>query len=109
MFKKIIENDNLIKLIFDHYKNFAVAAVILSLGITLLFEEKESGFFEAMRITSGVCIVLIGLFLLVINERHGMRKLHEAKLKPHTQIAITLIYSLSMITIVSKLVLHNLE
>ena len=56
MFKKLVANDNAIKLIFDHYKNFAVAAVILAVGITLLSEEGEKGFFEGMRIISGACV-----------------------------------------------------
>lgn len=109
MLKKLIKNDNAIKFIFDHYKNFAVAAVILAVGIALLLEEGESGFFEWMRIASGVCVVLIGLFLIVINERHGMHKLNEAKLKPLTHITIIIIYSLSMIAIVSRLIMHNFK
>ena len=109
MLKKLIANDNAIKFIFDHYKNFAVAAVILAVGIALLFEDGESGFFEGMRIVSGICVVFIGLFLIVINERHGMRKLNEAKLKPIAHISIILIYSLSMVAIVSRLVMHNFK
>ncbi|NWB41626.1 hypothetical protein HX815_15040 [Pseudomonas sp. E6002] len=109
MFKKLVGNDNAVKFIFDHYKNFAVAAVILAVGISLLFEEGESGFFEWMRIVSGTCVVFIGLFLIVVNERHGMRKLNEAKLKPVAHIAIILIYGLSMVAIVSRLVMHNFK
>ena len=107
MLTKLIKNDNAIKLIFDHYKNFAVAAVILAVGIALLLEEGQSGFFEWMRIISGVCVVLIGLFLIVINERHGMNKLNEAKLNPIVHITIIFIYGFSMIAIVSRLIMHN--
>lgn len=109
MLRKLVANDNAIKFIFDHYKNFAVAAVILAVGIALLFEEGESGFFEGMRIVSGACVVFVGLFLIVINERHGMRKLNEAKLKPVVHIVIILIYGLSMVAIVSRLVMHNFK
>ncbi|WP_338502891.1 hypothetical protein VRB50_03155 [Pseudomonas poae] len=109
MFKKLVANDNAIKLIFDHYKNFAVAAVILAVGITLLSEEGEKGFFEGMRIVSGACVVLVGLFLIVINERHGIRKLDEAKLRPIFHILIILVYGLSMVTIVSRLVMHSFK
>lgn len=109
MFKKLVASDNAVKFVFDHYKNFAVAAVILAVGIALLFEEGESGFFEGMRIVSGTCVVLVGLFLIVINERHGVRKLNEANLKPIVHIAIVLIYSLSMVAIVSRLVMHNFK
>ncbi|MBK5509775.1 hypothetical protein [Pseudomonas sp. TH15] len=109
MLKKLVGNDNAVKFVFDHYKNFAVAAVILAVGLAMLFEEGESGFFEGMRIVSGACVVFVGLFLIVVNERHGMRKLNEAKLKPIAHISIILMYGLSMVAIVSRLVMHNFK
>lgn len=107
MLKKLISNDNAIKTIFDHYKNFAVAAVILAIGIRLLVEEQEQGFWDVMRILSGICIVLIGGFLVLINERHGIRKLNEAKLNFFVHLIVLLVYSFSMISILFRLVLHN--
>jgi hypothetical protein len=109
MIRKLISSDNAIKMIFDHYKNFAVAAVILAIGLGLLIEERASGFFEGMRILSGGCVVIVGLFLVVINERHGMRKLNEAKLHVFVHLTILIMYSLSMIAIVSRLVMHNFK
>lgn len=109
MLKKLIRNDKAIKFIFDHYKNFAIAAVILTVGISLLLSDKESGFFEAMRIMSGICVTIVGLFLVIINERHGIYKLEEAKLKLSLHITILIIYSLSMIAIVVGLTIHNLK
>ena len=107
MFKKLAANDNAVKMIFDHYKNFAVAAVILAIGIGLLTTESERGLWDVMRVVSGICTVIIGLFLAVLNERHGIRKLNEAKLNFCTHFIILLVYGFSMITIVSRLVLHN--
>lgn len=107
MLKKLAANDNAVKMIFDHYKNFAVAAVILAIGISLLTTESERGFWNIMRVVSGICTVIIGIFLVVINERHGMRKLNEAKLNLLIHFTILIVYGLSMITIVSRLVLHN--
>jgi hypothetical protein len=109
MFKKLIASDNAVKTIFDHYKNFAVAAVILAIGFSLLTEEQGQGFWDVMRILSGTCIVVVGASLVIINERHGIRKLNEAKLNVFVHFAVLLVYSLSMISIVSRLVLHNFK
>jgi len=109
MLKKLVANDNAVKMIFDHYKNFAVAAVILAIGISLLTSEPERGFWDVMRVVSGICTAIIGIFLVVINERHGMRKLNEAKLNLFIHFIIILVYGLSMITIVFRLVLHNFK
>lgn len=107
MLRKLIENDNAVKTIFDHYKNFAVAAVILAIGVRLLAEEQEQGFWDVMRILSGICIVILGGFLVLINERHGIRKLYEAKLNFFVHVIVLLVYGFSMISIVFRLVLHN--
>lgn len=109
MFKKLIASDNAVKLIFDHYKNFAVAAVIIAIGAGLLFEEQEAGIWDNLRIVSGCCVVFVGLFLVVVNERHGMRKLDEANLNKYLHLLVILIYSLSMVAIVSRLIFHNFK
>lgn len=107
MLKRLISNDNTIKLIFDHYKNFAVAAVILAIGMSMLMEDARDGIWDVMRVISGSSVVFIGLFLVVINERHGMRKLGEANLNFFLHVGILLVYGMSMIAIVTRLVLHH--
>lgn len=109
MFGKLLANDNAVKLIFDHYKNFAVAAVILAIGLSVFTEQATGQFQKIFQLVTGTCIVLVGLFLIVLNERHGMRKLSEAKLHPFLHLLVIIVYSFSFIAIVLRLTAYNLK
>lgn len=109
MFGKLLANDNAVKAIFDHYKNFAVAAVILAIGLTVFTEETTGQFQKIFQMLSGGCIFIVGFFLIVLNERHGMRKLSEAKLHPVLHLLIIFVYGFSFLAIVVRLTAYNLK
>ncbi len=109
MFGRLISSDNAVKAIFDHYKNFAVAAVVIAVGMSVLTDERTSQLQRIFQPLSGVCICLVGLCLIVLNERHGMRKLREANLHFALHLAVLFVYGFSSIAIIVGLIVHNLR
>ncbi len=106
LFGRVMKNERAVKAIFDHYKNFAVAAVIVAIGVRV-YGREQSGFLWWGPYASGVSLVVVGVFLLVLNERHGMHLLNEAKLPTLQHILILLVYGLSTVVLAGELIVSN--
>lgn len=106
LFMGAAKSERAVKAIFDHYKNFAIAAVIVAVGVKV-FTGEDAGFLYHAQRLSGSCLVVLGLVLIFLNERHGMNLLNQAKLKFFHYIIILVIYGLSSVVFVGQLVLAN--
>lgn len=98
MFKKIATNDNAVKTIFDHFRNVGIAGAIAAVGIWT-FKHPSSGLLTYVSYASAVALLLLAAFLLVLNERHGHRKFEEANAPWPWQIAVRLIYGLTLVSL----------
>ena len=106
LFGNVMRDEKAVKAIFDHYKNFAVAAVIIAVGIKV-FGEIQEGLFWWVPIASGSALIFTGLVLLILNERHGMFLLQERGLPWAQHLLLLIIYALSTIVLVGQLILSK--
>lgn len=104
MIKKIIENDNVVKLIFDHFRNVGISAVILS-AAAWASKSPTSGWLGYIQGASVIALSFLGIFLFVLNERHGSRKFREANLPWGWQLVGILIYGLSVFQLLASLLI----
>ena len=104
LFGKVMKDEKVVKAIFDHYKNFAVAAVIIAIGIKV-FGEEQGGFLWWAPTASGSALIFTGVVLLILNERHGMYLLEKAGLPRMQHLLLLLLYGLSTIVLIGQLIL----
>lgn len=106
LFGRLMKSEKAVKAIFDHYKNFAVAAVIVAIGVRV-YNTEQTGLLWWGPYASGVSLIAIGAFLLVLNERHGMHLLKNANLPVFQHLMILVIYGLSTIVLAAELISSN--
>lgn len=106
LFGELVRNERAVKEIFDHFKNLAIAALVIAVGMKVYMSE-QAGFFEHAKSVSGVCMMIIGFFLVILNERRGMYLLNKSEIPTFLHLFILLTYGLSMIVLVQQLVMNN--
>ena len=57
--------------------------------------------------TNGGCIFVLGLVLLILNERHGMHLLNKAKISLPAYFTILFVYSMGWFVIANELVISH--
>lgn len=103
LFRRVIRNEAAVKSIFDHYKNFGVAALIIAVGVRV-YNGSETGIFWWGSLVSGAAITFVGVLLLILNERHGMYLLNKASLRFVEHLLIIIVYGLSTIVLAGNLI-----
>ena len=68
-----------LKQIFDHVRNYLICALLLAVGITELREHNSMLFGLISSRYSGVGVVAIALFLMLINLYDGIRRISRAR------------------------------
>ncbi|MFV8599179.1 hypothetical protein [Ralstonia pseudosolanacearum] len=98
MFRKLIANDDAVKTIFDHFRNIGIAGTVFAAGVWSLKSQAE-GLLTYMTLASGAALCVLGVFLLVLAERHGSQKLKEAHLPVYLEWTVVIVHSLALLTL----------
>ena len=98
MFRKLIANDEAVKNIFDHFRNIGIAGAVLAAGAWTI-SHPATGALVYMSYAAGASICILGLFLFLVAERHGSKKLKEANLPLYWEFLAILVYSLAVLTL----------
>jgi len=98
MFRELVANDNAVRTIFDHFRNIGIAGAVFAAGVWS-FKHAMPGLWGTLDAASGVALCMLGVFLLVLAERHGNRKLNDAGLPVFLKRTVIVVYSLSLLTL----------
>jgi len=100
MFDRIVASDEAVKAIFDHFRNVGIAGAIAAVA-TWTFKHPASGALAYMSYVSAASLGFLAMFLLILNERHGHRKLEAAKVPLYWEFAARLVYGFALIALFS--------
>lgn len=98
MFRELVANDDAVRSIFDHFRNISIAGAVFAAGVWS-FKHAMPGWLGYLDAASGIALCAIGVFLLVLAERHGSRKLRDAGLPVALRWIVIVVYSLSLVTL----------
>lgn len=102
MFSELVKSDEAIKAIFDHFRNVGIAGAVLAAGAWSWRTYESNGFLGYVGIASSISLFILGFFLLALAERHGHRKFTEAKVAWYWELAVRLVYGLTLLTLASN-------
>lgn len=100
LWRAIAEDDDAVKLIFDHVRNLGICAAVFAAAVWQ-FHHVDNEFFIA-RAAGYVAfgfLALIGVWLFFVNQAHGFRKLLEAGIRRETALHIGQLYNLGAVTL----------
>jgi len=100
MFRTLVNSDEAVKIVFDHFRNIGIAGAVFAAGIWVL-AHPSTGLLSYMSFASGVSLCLMGLFLLFVAERHGYKKLQQANLPWYWEITVILMYGCALFSLFS--------
>lgn len=103
MFRKLIHSDEAVKTIFDHFRNVGIAGAVFAAGAWTL-THRASGALAYMSLASGLALCILGVFLLVVAERHAYKKFKETNLPLLLDLIVRLVYGLSLFSLFSAAV-----
>lgn len=90
VWKSLIKSEKAVKAVFDYYKNFIVAAVIVGLGLKL-WPMDVSGAAIYIGVVFSILLLALGIFLLVLNICHAFYLFDKTNLtKCHRRIILAL-------------------
>lgn len=98
VFRKLVTNDEAVKAIFDHFRNIGISGTVFATGVWSL-KSQEEGLLAYMSLACGVALCVLGVFLLILAERHGSQKLKEAHLPVFWEWTVVVVHSLAMLTL----------
>ncbi|MCA8493715.1 hypothetical protein [Burkholderia arboris] len=96
----LVASDEAVKTIFDHFRNIGIAGAVFAAGIWSI-KHPATGLMTYMSLISGISLCALGVFLLVIAERHGRKKFKEANLPLRWEFLAIFIYSTSLLSLFS--------
>jgi len=78
MFKRITQNDEVVKAIFDHIRNLGIAGLTFTAGLWV-WDHPSTGWFHWLGRISSSALMLLGVILFAIVVLNGRYKLEQAK------------------------------
>ena len=100
VFWALIANDAALKLLFDHLRNIGISAAVFAAAGWKFQHIAPFAFGAVIDWMMFTVLVLFGLFLFVVNQTHGMRKLRDPALPPWVYTTAALIYSIVSVTVI---------
>ncbi len=98
MFRELVANDKAVRMIFDHFRNVSIAGAVFAAGVWS-FKHAMPGLWGYLDVASGIALCVLGVFLLVLAERHGNRQLNNAGLPVFLKWTVIVVYALSLLTL----------
>lgn len=105
MFRNLVASDEAVKSVFDHFRNIGIAGAVLAAGGWNL-THSSTGFLAYVKVAAGLSLCALGLFLLIVAERHGHRKFKESRLPWYWELVVRVVYSLSLISLFTAALQH---
>jgi hypothetical protein len=75
-FDKVVSNDVVVKLVFDHIRNLALSALVIGAGKWRISHISES-WVGYLDIGTGAVLFVVGGALYFLNQLHGQAKIRE--------------------------------
>jgi hypothetical protein len=98
MIRKLVASDEAVKTLFDHFRNIGIAGAVLAAGAWTLTHQ-ATGLLSYMSLASGMSLCVLGVFLLIVAERHGHKKLRDADLPMYWDLIVRLVYGLALFSL----------
>jgi hypothetical protein len=100
----ISDDDNAVKVLFDHVRNLGICAVVFAATVWKYNNMEESGWIYYFDWLIIILLVALGLFLYIVNQWHGLRKLRESS-QPEWLIRVFMnVYSVLSVTIALSII-----
>ncbi len=95
MFRALVSSDEAVKAVFDHFRNLGIAGAVLASGFWV-FANPTTGITRYIYWSSGISLIIMGIFLFLVADNHGRRKFREANISKIFDFLIYIIYALGV-------------
>jgi len=98
LIRRIANDDTAVKLLFDHVRNIGICAVVFGAAVWK-YNNMGTGYVYFLDVLIIALLVVLGLFLFIVNQFHGIATLRKAD---HPKWVLQLViqtYSIVAVTI----------
>ena len=98
LIRRIASDDTTVKLLFDHVRNIGICAVVFGAAVWK-YRNMATGYIYVVDILIIALLVVLGLFLFLVNQFHGIATLRKTD---HPKWVLQLViqtYSIVTVTI----------
>lgn len=102
LIRKIVDNDEAVKLLFDHVRNIGICAVVFGAALWK-YNNIGPGYIFFLDVIIIVLLGALAIFLFFVNQLHGLGKLRDAQprwvvhlvVHGYSVVALTIAYSVA--------------
>jgi hypothetical protein len=101
--RQIADDEGAMKALFDHVRNLAVTSVVFGAAVWR-YKNAGDGISFYFNVAISATLVVFGVFLYLVNQRHGLARLREAKYERWVFSVVLGAYALVTMNILFSLV-----